>query len=71
MHGVVGRQMYTTRHSGFLDLVEEYDSYMADRGFPIAADLLERKAELLIPPGARGSEQMTAQQVEKTQKIAN
>ena len=63
--------VYITGNSGFLDLVEEYDSYMADRGFPIAADLLERKAELLIPPGARGSEQMTAQQVEKTQKIAN
>ena len=63
--------VYITRNSGFLDLVEDYDTYMADRGFPIATDLLERRAELVIPPGARGNEQMTPQDVRKTQLTSN
>lgn len=60
-----------TQQSGFLDLVEPYDRYMADRGFPIANELLERRAELIIPPGRRGRGQMTASDVRKTKCIAN
>ena len=44
-------------NSSFLDHVEPYDVYMADRGFPIAEDLAQKKSELVIPPGARGKEQ--------------
>ena len=57
--------------SSFLDTVEPYDLYMADRGFPIADDLLLKRAELLLPPGARGREQMTAADVAKTKVVAN
>ncbi len=57
--------------SGFLDTVEPYDLYMADRGFTIADDLLLKRAELLIPPGARGREQMSTADVHKTKVVAN
>ena len=40
-------------NSGFMDTVEQYDQYIADRGFTIAADLLDKLAELAIPPGKR------------------
>jgi len=65
----------TDRHivqqSGFLDLVEPYDVVMADRGFPIQEDLLYKMAKLEIPPPSSGLEQMCAQHVAKTRKIAN
>ena len=44
---------------------------MADRGFTIAEDLLQRKARLYIPPGKRGQEQFTKAEVKKTKTIAN
>lgn len=57
--------------SNFLDFVEPYDLYMADRGFNIKEDLLMKKAELLIPPGARGREQLSEKDVTITKVIAN
>jgi hypothetical protein len=54
-----------------LELVEPYDSVMADKGFQIREDLLLRRAELHIPSGRRGSEQMSKADVKKTQEIAN
>jgi hypothetical protein len=62
---------YITENSGFLDLVEPYDKILADRGFPIAEDLLLLNAELLIPPGRRGVSQFSKKEVEKTKQIAN
>jgi hypothetical protein len=62
---------HLTRNCGFLELVEPYDSVMADKGFLIREDLLLRRAELHIPPGRRGSEQMPKADVKKTQEIAN
>lgn len=62
---------HLTRNCGFLDLVEPYDSVMADKGFQIREDLLLRRAEFHIPPGRRGSEQMSKADVRKTQEIAN
>eukprot|EP00057_Strongylocentrotus_purpuratus_P026616 XP_011681090.1 PREDICTED: uncharacterized protein LOC105446234 [Strongylocentrotus purpuratus] len=44
---------------------------MADRGFPITEELMMRRASLGIPPGKRGQEQMTRQQVMQTKKVAN
>jgi hypothetical protein len=65
----------TDRHivqkSGFLDLIEPYDTVMADRGFPIYEDLLYRHATLQIPPPSSGLDQMSAASVQKTKKIAN
>ncbi|CAB3992839.1 uncharacterized protein LOC111330135 [Paramuricea clavata] len=44
---------------------------MADKGFQIREDLLLRRAELHIPPGRRGAEQMSKAGVKKTQEVAN
>jgi hypothetical protein len=62
---------HIVQKSIFLDTVEPYDLYMADRGFPIADDLLTKYATLVIPPGARGKEQMSGSDVVKTKVVAN
>ena len=62
---------YLTVHSDFLDLIEPGDKVLADRGFPIAEDLILCHAELLIPPGRRGTTQFTKDEVTKTKQIAN
>ena len=62
---------HLTKNCGFLDIVEPYDNVMADKGFQIREDLLLRRAELHIPPGRRGTEQMSKADVKKTQEIAN
>ncbi|XP_019621910.1 PREDICTED: uncharacterized protein LOC109468106 [Branchiostoma belcheri] len=60
-----------TQDSGFLDILERDEVVMADRGFPIAEDVALHHARLLIPPGKRGSHQMTQAEVAKTKDIAN
>ena len=62
---------HVTLHSGFLDMLEAYDTIMADKGFPIREDLALRHCELLIPPGRRGVAQMTRSDVLLTKRIAN
>lgn len=44
-----------TNQSGFLDVVEPYDTVLADRGFPIRQELTLKRARLLIPPGGKVS----------------
>jgi len=58
-------------NSSFMSTVEPYDQYMVDRGFNIREDLLTKYADLIIPPGARGKEQMSGADVNKTKSIAN
>ena len=61
-----------TKRSGVLDLLEEGDEVMADKGFLIQ-DLLEsKKTSLTIPPflARTRSLQFTSQQVTETQQIA-
>ncbi|XP_077862304.1 uncharacterized protein LOC144343764 [Saccoglossus kowalevskii] len=62
---------HITQNNGFMDKVESYDQYMADRGFDIAGDLLLHRTELVIPPGARSHEQMSGSDVKKTKEVAN
>ncbi|XP_030838900.1 uncharacterized protein LOC105446234 [Strongylocentrotus purpuratus] len=62
---------HIVQESGFLNLLENQDTIMADRGFPITEELMMRRASLVIPPGKRGQEQMTRQQVMQTKKVAN
>lgn len=57
--------------SGFLNEVEPGDRVMADRGFLIRDALLLCQADLLMPPGKRGQDQMTTEQVSVTKQIAN
>ena len=61
---------YVTVNSGFLDLIENYDIVLADRGFPIREELALLHAELLMPPGRRGVSQMTSSDVRATEDIA-
>ena len=60
---------YIVQNSGFLDLIEPYDTIMADRGFTIREDLLFRYANLEIPPPSTGLTQMPRQAVLKTKKL--
>ena len=60
-----------TQESGFLDLIENYDLVLADRGFTISDLLLVKLATLEIPPASGGFEQMTRNNVIKTKKVAN
>lgn len=50
-----------TNQSGFLDVVEPYDTVLADRGFPIREELTLKRARLLIPPGRNGVNQWPSQ----------
>ena len=63
---------HITLHSGFMDIVEQYDCVMADKGF---SNLLQEftllHATLLTPPGRHGASQMPARDVTKTKEIAN
>ena len=66
-----------TINSGFLDLIEEGDEVMADRGFTIRDLLLERNATLNIPPFTKACPQrgkgrkLSRQQILKTRAIAS
>ena len=44
---------------------------MADRGFKIKKELLQRQASLSIPPSKQGNLQMTEENVQETSRIAN
>ena len=63
--------VYLTNESGFYEMLEPYDEVMADRGFTITEDLLLKNSRLHIPPGKRGQEQLSKQEVTKTKTIAN
>eukprot|EP00795_Rhopilema_esculentum_P009833 gene9833-18408_t len=55
---------------GFLDLLEPYDTVIADRGFKIKSDLLMKRCFLAIPPSAARGTQMT-QSERTTNRVAN
>lgn len=60
-----------TRKSGVLDLLEEGDSVMADRGFDIEEDLLLIGVKLNIPPFLRGKSQLSEEELVQTRRIAS
>ena len=62
---------HITVNSGFLNLIDPTDQIMADKGFLIRDELMFRRAELVLPPGVKGHEQMSSQDVQKTKAIAN
>ncbi|XP_070548516.1 uncharacterized protein [Ptychodera flava] len=66
---------HITDHSGFLDLIEEGDDIMADRGFTIRKQLTQRKATLNIPPFTHAAKtakgkRLNSAQITKTKSIA-
>ena len=60
-----------TRKSGVLELLEEGDSVMADRGFDIEEDLLLKGVHLNIPPFLRGKSQLSERELVTTRRIAS
>ena len=59
-----------TNDCGILDLLEEGDSIMADKGFNIKEDL-PKGVDLNIPPFLRGKEYLDLQEEQETRKIAS
>lgn len=62
---------YITENSGFLSNLLPGDIVLADRGFDIADSVGFYQAKLYIPSFTKGKKQLSAQEVETTQKIAN
>ena len=60
-----------TRQSGVLDLLEEGDSVMADRGFDIEEDLLLRGVRLNIPPFLHNKTQLSEKELIVTRRIVS
>ncbi len=60
-----------TRLSGLLDLLEEGDIVMADKGFTIQRDCQAKKAILNTPPFLSQNKQFTPNEVSETQEIAS
>ena len=58
-----------TKRCGILDLLEEGDGVMADKGFTIE-DILPNRCTLNIPPFLREKPHFTSSDVELTQRIA-
>ena len=56
--------------TGFLDLLPPHSSLMADKGFNISAECAAHSIYLIVPPGRRGTSQMTPGEVKKTSEIA-
>lgn len=63
--------VFIVRDSGFLELLEPYDTIMADRGFKIKSDLTMKRCYLAIPPSAAKGNQMISDEVAVTSKVAN
>ena len=57
--------------SRFLSYLMPGDQVLADRGFTVREELLVCRAELVVPPAAKGKAQMTAKDVAPTKKVAN
>ena len=57
--------------SGILDLLEQGDSVMADRGFDIQDDLTPLGVTLNMPPFLKGKTQLDANEMVETQRIAS
>lgn len=57
--------------SRFLRFIDPGDQILADRGFPIREVLHNKNAELVLPPAAKGTSQMTSAQVRETKDVAN
>ena len=61
---------HITINSGLLDLLDENDTVMADKGFLIEDALGKKKCKLVIPPFRGATPQFTTDQVFDTQEIA-
>ena len=61
--------IYIVQDSGFLDILQPYDTVMADCGFKIKSDLTFHRCFLAIPPSAAKGNQMTSSDIRETRKV--
>ena len=62
---------FLVENSGYLNYLSDGDVVLADRGFDVADSLALFGATLDIPAFTRGQNQLSAEEVEVTRKIAN
>ncbi|XP_052284007.1 uncharacterized protein LOC127880705 [Dreissena polymorpha] len=60
-----------TLDCGYLDMLPTNSMIMADKGFNITTECMQRNISLHKPPGKRGNSQMSSACVQKTKRIAN
>lgn len=60
-----------TLKSGFLNLIENGDQVLADRGFTIEEDLAAHGGVLVIPAFTKGKTQLSAAEVDTSRQVAN
>ena len=60
--------IYIVQDSGFLDILETYDTVMADCGFKIKSDLTFHRC--FLASAAKGN-QMTSSDIRETSKVTN
>jgi len=53
-----------------LDFIPPFSSLMADKGFNISSECVSHSIYLIVPPGKRGTSQMTPNEVKKTSEVA-
>ena len=59
-----------TQECNFLDEIPAHCSIMADKGFNLSDECTARNIHFIIPPGKRGSSQMSPSSISKTSSIA-
>ena len=60
-----------TNRCGFLDLIENGDQVLADRGFTVGEEVACKGGVLIIPSFTKGKSQLSAKDVDKSRQIAN
>ena len=60
-----------TMKSGFLDLLENGDQVLADRGFTVAEEVAQQGGILVIPSFTKGKSQLSKKEVDTSRQIAN
>ena len=60
-----------TQQSGFLDMLEQGDTVLADRGFTIEDDIALRGAKLVIPSFMKGKMQLSQKEVETSKQLSH
>lgn len=60
-----------TQQSGFLDMLEQGDTVLADRGFTIEDDIALRGANLVIPSFTKGKMQLSQKEVETSKQLSH
>ena len=68
--GSISDQMLT-RKSGIMEILENGDSVMADRGFNIQDDLTPLGVKVNIPPFLKGKKQLEPSELVQTRRIAS